>query len=141
MEGGRDAEAVVRAYLAALNRADADAAVACVSEDFINEHTATLGETVRGREAYRGRLGEFLQKFRNLHYDIEKTIVAGADVAVAYRLSASWRSAGADASAGRPFVIRGMFRFRVEAGRIVHRVDYWDSAEFQRQVSGASAGG
>jgi steroid delta-isomerase-like uncharacterized protein len=141
MHGGRDTESVVRAYLAALNRADADAAAACVGEEFVNEHTATLGDTIVGREAYRKRLGEFLQRFGKLHYEVEKMIVAGADIAVAYRMSASWRAAGADASAGRPFVIRGMFRFRVEAGRIVHRVDYWDSADFQRQVSEGIAAG
>jgi hypothetical protein len=34
----------------------------------------------------------------------------------------------------RPVVIRGVFRFRVEDGLIAHRADYWDGADFQRQV-------
>lgn len=127
--------ATVRAYLRALNQGNADAVVACVSDRFVNEHTSILGETVVGREAYRQRLEEFLRRFPGLHYDVEQVIAEGPDVAVAYRMSAAWRSTVTCDAEARPFVIRGMFRFRVEGGRIVHRVDYWDSAEFQRQVS------
>jgi len=122
----RSPRATVRAYLDALNRADADGIAACVSEDFINEHTSTLGETIIGREAYHKRVSQFLQTFAELRYEAEAMIVDGEDVAVPYRMSALWR--------GRPFKIRGMFRFQVQHGRIVHRVDYWDSADFTRQV-------
>jgi hypothetical protein len=31
--------------------------------------------------------------------------------------------------------IRGVFRFDVSGGLIAHRVDYWDSAEWSRQVA------
>jgi ketosteroid isomerase-like protein len=122
----RSPRATVRAYLDALNRGDADDIAACVSENFINEHTSTLGETIVGREAYRNRVSQFLQTFAQLHYDTETMIVDGEEVAVPYRMSAIWRD--------RPFTIRGMFRFRVEQGHVVHRVDYWDSADFTRQV-------
>lgn len=126
--------ATVSAYLAALNRADVDQAASYLSESFVNEHTSTLGSTVVGRDAYRTRLQAFLAEFPGLHYEVEQSIVEGANVAVAYRLSAAWRNPQAPASAARAFLIRGMFRFRVESGLIVHRVDYWDSADFQRQV-------
>jgi ketosteroid isomerase-like protein len=122
----RSPRATVRAYLDALNRGDADDIAACVSENFINEHTSTLGETIVGREAYRNRVSQFLQTFAQRHYDTETMIVDGEEVAVPYRMSAIWRD--------RPFTIRGMFRFRVEQGHVVHRVDYWDSADFTRQV-------
>ncbi|MGH8863123.1 MAG: nuclear transport factor 2 family protein [Burkholderiales bacterium] len=126
--------ATVRAFIDALNRGNADEAAACVSHGFVNEHISMLGVTVIGREAYRDRLRQFLVCFRGLHYDVEQMIVDGCHVAVAYRMSASWRETGADGSADRPFSIRGMFRFQVEAGRISHRADYWDSADFLRQV-------
>jgi len=122
----RSPGATVRAYLDALNRGDADAIAACVSEDFINEHTSTLGETIVGREAYHKRVSQFLQSFAELHYEVETMIADGGQVAVPYRMSAVWRD--------RPFTIRGMFRFSVQQGQIVHRVDYWDSADFKRQV-------
>jgi ketosteroid isomerase-like protein len=51
-------------------------------------------------------------------------------------MSADWHAPGA---AERPFTIRGMFRFVVRNGLIAHRVDYWDSADFRRQVQGDSA--
>ncbi|MGH8131387.1 MAG: nuclear transport factor 2 family protein [Steroidobacteraceae bacterium] len=132
----QEAANTVRAYLAALNRGSADDAAECVSDGFINEHTSTLGETIVGREAYRERLARFIESFSGLNYEVEQMIVDGHHVAVAYLMSATWRQPGADAAGGRPFVIRGMFRFEVEAGRITHRVDYWDSADFQRQVTG-----
>ena len=131
--------ATVRAYIDALNRGNADDAAACVSDGFINEHTSMLGVSVTGRDAYRERLGPFLESFRGLRYEIEQMIVDGCHVAVAYRMSASWREAGAGDSSDRPFTIRGMFRFVVEAGRISRRADYWDSGDFLRQVRGPAA--
>jgi steroid delta-isomerase-like uncharacterized protein len=127
----------VRAYLEALNRGSADEVAACVSDDFVNEHTSTLGESVTGRVAYRQRLGGFLAGFSGLHYEIEQLIAEGDNVAVAYRMSADWRGPGAGPA--RPFAIRGMFRFVVRNGLIAHRVDYWDSADFRRQVQGEPA--
>lgn len=133
----RGPAATVRAYIDALNRGNADDAAACVSEDFINEHTSVLGQTVIGRTAYRERVGDFLLRFAGLRYEIEHLIADGGDVAVAYRLSASWRESGTGPE--RPFTIRGMFRFEVAGGLIAHRVDYWDSADFQRQVQPAES--
>ena len=129
-----DPATTVRSYIGALNRGDPDDIASYVSDEFINEHTATLGETLTGRAAYRARLEGFLGKFRELHYEIEQTITEGAQVAVAYRMSARYQHAADDSVVDCPIQIRGMFRFRVELGRIVHRIDYWDSAEFQRQL-------
>lgn len=113
-------------YLDALNAHDADAAASCVAPDFWNEHTSALGTSVRGRDAYRARLPEFLSRFRELRYEPEDWIVDGDRAAVPYRMTCSYD--------GRPVTIRGVFRFRVRDGLIVHRVDYWDGNEFMRQV-------
>lgn len=130
----RSPRATVRAYLDALNRGDADDIARYVSDGFINEHTSTLGETIVGRDAYHKRVSQFLQSFADLHYETEAMIVDGAQVAVPYRMSAVWRGTSPERGRDKPFTIRGMFRFRVEQGHIVHRVDYWDSADFLRQV-------
>lgn len=124
---------IVERYLDALNRHDVAAAVACVADDFHNEHTSALGTSVRGRAAYAGRLPTFLAQFRDLHYEIEDVIVDGARAAVAYRMTCRYSPGGVE---GRRVEIRGMFRFRVENGLIAHRVDYWDGNEFARQISG-----
>ena len=133
-----DPATTVRSYIGALNRGNPDDIASYVSEEFINEHTSALGETVTGRGAYRARLEGFLGQFRELHYEIEQTIAEGAQVAVAYRMSARYRDVSSGSAVDCPIQIRGMFRFRVEQGRIVHRVDYWDSAEFQRQLHPAA---
>jgi steroid delta-isomerase-like uncharacterized protein len=128
----RGAAEAVRAYLDALNRGSADEIAACVTEDFVNEHTATLGQSVLGRSTYHQRLGGFLTAFSGLHYQVERLIADGGDVAVAYRMTAQWCETAA--ATPRPFAIRGMFRFEVRDGLVCHRVDYWDSGEFRRQV-------
>ncbi|MGQ0430034.1 MAG: ester cyclase [Gammaproteobacteria bacterium] len=135
MTEGMGPAALVRAYLAALNRGSIDDAVACVGEGFVNEHLSALGKTVVGREAYRARLTAFLAEFPGLQYEVEELIADGGHVAVAYRMTARWRAPGTDAGTGRPFSIRGMFHFVVAVGQIVHRADYWDSADFLRQVA------
>jgi steroid delta-isomerase-like uncharacterized protein len=123
-------ERAVRKYLDALNTGDAGRIAACVSVDFYNEHTSALGDSLRGRDAYRERLPSFLAAFSGLHYEVEELIAEGDKAAVAYRMTATWKG-----DTGKPVAIRGMFRFQVAAGLIAHRVDYWDGSEFQRQVA------
>lgn len=122
---------IVLAYLGAINAGDTERASDLVAEDFFNEHTSSLGSSVRGREAYRARLPQFFRQFLDLHYDVEDVIVSGDCAAVAYKMTCNW--CGAD-GVSHPVDIRGVFRFRVDDGHIAHRVDYWDGAEFQRQT-------
>lgn len=120
----------VSAYLAALNEHDPDRIASCVAEDFVNEHTSTMGHSRYGRAEYRAALPGFLGGFEGLRYDIEDVLVDGDRAAVAYRLSFRMVSAG-----GAPVSVRGVFRFRVDDdGLIAHRVDYWDSGEVRRQI-------
>ncbi|HEY9555362.1 MAG TPA: nuclear transport factor 2 family protein [Acidimicrobiales bacterium] len=128
-------QAVV-AYLDAINAGDAARAVELVAEDFVNEHTSSLGNSLRGRVAYGERLPRFLEEFRGLHYEVEDLIVSGERAAAAYTMRFEWT---APTGTVHPVTIRGMFRFRVIDGHIAHRVDYWDGTDFQRQISGATA--
>lgn len=123
---------VVVAYLEALSAGDAAAAVALVSDDFYNEHTSSLGNSVRGRAAYEARLPQFLAQFRHLSYELEELIVDGERAAAAYTMTFRWPT---EDRGEVPVTIRGIFRFTVVDGRITHRVDYWDGAEFQRQIA------
>ena len=125
--------AAVTTYLDALNRGDPDAIAACVTDDFWNEHTSTLGSTLRGRDAYRDRLPQFLGRFHGLHYDVEDLVIEGERATVRYRMTCRWAD---DAGGEHPVTIRGMFWFLVRAGQIAHRIDYWDGTEFTRQIAG-----
>jgi steroid delta-isomerase-like uncharacterized protein len=128
----RDAScaATVTSYLEALNGHDPASIAALVTEDFFNEHTAARGQSLRGRDEYKQRLEGFLAEMEGLRYDVEAIAAEGSTVVVAYRMSASWTGAGEP----RPFTLRGVFWFEVRDGLIAHRVDYRDSAEFERQV-------
>ncbi len=123
--------AVALAYLDALNRHDPDSVAALVAEDFVNEHTSALGSSLVGRDAYRSRLPGFLDAFGDLRYDVEDVVTEGDRVVVAYTLRA--RCAGPD-GVRRPVTVRGVFRFTVRDAAIAHRVDYWDSGVYLRQV-------
>jgi steroid delta-isomerase-like uncharacterized protein len=117
--------------LAALNAHDPDRIAGCVAEDFVNEHTSARGHSLRGRAAYRSALDRFLADFADLRYDVVQLLVDGDRAAAEYRMSFRMVSAG-----GRAVSIRGVFLFRVDdAGRIAHRVDFWDSAEVDRQLA------
>jgi steroid delta-isomerase-like uncharacterized protein len=122
---------VVDRYFDALNAADVDAAVACVADDFVNEHTSALGHSLTGRDAYAAKLPVFLAQFQGLHYELEDRIEQDGRVAVPYTMSFRWV---AEDGAVFPVSIRGMFRFVVQNDRIARRTDYWDSAEFVRQT-------
>jgi steroid delta-isomerase-like uncharacterized protein len=123
---------VVLAFIDALNAGDPDGIAGLVAEDFFNEHTSSLGNSLRGRDAYRQRLPLFLGQFTDLHYEVEDVLVDGDRAAVAYTMTFDW---GGEDGTVQPVRIRGVFRFRVADGHIAHRVDYWDGADFQRQTT------
>ncbi|WP_309236984.1 nuclear transport factor 2 family protein [Actinomadura sp. BRA 177] len=121
-------------YLGALNRRDADAVAACVAEDFVNEHTSTMGRGVTGRAAYRRRLTGFLADFADLRYELEDLVVRDVRAVLAYRMSFRLVPAG-----NAPVKVRGVFRLWVDAdGLLARRIDYWDGSEVTRQLTAAS---
>lgn len=121
-----DPRTTAEQYLAALSASDADAAVALVTDDFVNEHTSELGSGLRGRAAYAERLPGFLAQFAALHYEVLDTIVEDDRVAIRYRMTANCD--------GHPIDIPGVMLFRVADGLIAQRTDVWDSLTFLRQT-------
>lgn len=128
---GDVARRVVEAYIDALNSADIDRITACVSDDFWNEHVTVSGQSLRGRDAYRERLAEFLATYRGMVYTTERLVVDRHDVALAYCMAFRWHGA----EPPRPVATRGIFLFRIENGLIAHRIDYRDSADAWRQMN------
>lgn len=124
---------LLNAYIDALNAHSVDRVIACVAEDFFNEHTSAMGVSVRGRHRYAEALAQFFAEFPNLSYEIEDVLVDGARAALPYAFHAT--------ISGTPVRIRGIFRFQIAHGMITHRVDYWDSSDVTRQIAaGKSAG-
>lgn len=128
---------VVEGYIGALNGGIPDEIARWVADDFVNEHTSSLGHSLTGRVAYRDRLPAFLAQFRDLRYELEDLIVDGSRAAAPYVMTFAWRADGREPV---PVRIRGIFRFEVRNGLVERRVDYWDSAEFERQVGIGGSG-
>lgn len=126
-------EDLVRSYLASFATGDPDAVAAHVSDGFVNEHAAALGEGCEGRQEYRRRLPGFLATFVGLRYEPELVVCdgdLGAGRAMAtYRLTANVQ--------GSAIHLRGAMAFEVADGRIVRRTDYWDGVDFLRQTGQA----
>lgn len=129
--GSSEAAGVVRSYLASFAKGDPDAIAAHVAPGFVNDHASALGARSVGRDEYARRLPGFLASFRDVRYTIESVIAEGADVAVAYRVTAT--------SDDRPIDIRGAMFMTVRDGLIVRRTDYWDALTFLRQTGAAPA--
>jgi ketosteroid isomerase-like protein len=120
------AQSMVESYLVALSDGDVDTAVKCVTDNFVNEHTSSLGSSSVGRDTYRERLPGFLAQFSALHYEVIALVADGDRAAVRYRLTAN--------CSGHPIDIPGMMLFELEADLIARRTDFWDSLTFLRQT-------
>ena len=136
LAGPADTRGAVTAFVAALNAGDPDAIAACVTEDFVNEHTSARGRSLTGRAAYRERLEGFLTTFAGLHYEVEELLADGDRAAVAYRMTALMRRDGAPAV---PVDVRGVFRFGVRDGLVAARADYWDGEVVAAQIAAVDA--
>jgi steroid delta-isomerase-like uncharacterized protein len=123
---------VALAYVDALNAHDPDAVVALVTERFVNEHTSLTGRSLTGRAAYQAALLSFFEMLQGLRYEVEDVVADGSRVFVAYTLTGF--GVGPDAIR-RPISVRGVFRFRIAGDKVAHRIDYWDSAQYEAQVA------
>ena len=130
-ESPRSPAAVARSYLASFATRDPDAIAAHVGDDFVNEHTAALGSSCVGRDAYRERLPGFLADMVDLRYEPEDVVAEGDRVMVTYTMTARWQGS-------TPITVRGVQRLVVRDGRIAHRTDYWDSKVFLDQLDVAA---
>ena len=124
---------VAASYLAAFGSRDPARIASHVSEDFINRHTSVLGGAgCDGKAAYLERLPGFIASMVDLHYEAERLVADGPDVAAFYTMTGRWQG-------GAEFSLRGVQHLRIEDGRITQRTDYWDSAGFLAQVDPAAA--
>lgn len=121
---------VAAAYLGAFGSGDPDQVARWVTDDFVNDHTATLGGGCVGRDEYRKRLPGFLGGFVGLVYDVEDILADGDRVCAAYTMRARWQGES-------PVEIRGMQRLTIRDGLVARRTDYWDSLQFLLQVDPA----
>ncbi|WAC27397.1 nuclear transport factor 2 family protein [Ancylobacter sp. SL191] len=134
-----DAPDVVDVFYAAYNRGNAEAASGLYLCDGWHEE-AHNGTRRQGREALREGLERFFGFITEAHWQVRERIDSGPRVAVVYtltgRLGVDLRGAP---TRGLPVELRGVHLFDLADGAIAGTRDYWDPAEFQRQISGAGA--
>ncbi len=141
------AEAIARAYLAALGADDPEAIAALVADTFRNEHLSALGEGSTGRAAYRERLPGFLATFPERTYRVLDLVAvrrgSGTDVVVRYELHAVHHDArghvAREPGPSRPVRVQvpGIMWLTVADGLVTRRVDCWDALTFLRQTGGS----
>ena len=125
---------VVEAWTAALNRHDADAAASCMALDVVFTDLGT-DQRCEGRDAYRRMAVGFLSMFSDLAVEKSSTLCDGLDYAVEWIMTGRRTGSIPDLPAtGKPFRIQGAGLGRVDDGLIVRATEYWNMADFLRQV-------
>jgi ketosteroid isomerase-like protein len=111
---------VVERFNDALNRHDADAAVAEMTEDCVFENTfpAPDGERHVGRTAILAFWRRLLTDSPDAAFDVEDIFATGD------RCVVRWRYHWADDQPGKPGHVRGVDVFRVRAGKIAEKLSY-----------------
>ncbi len=122
---------VVTEYLTSFAFGDPDTIAGFVADGFRNEHLSALGTGSIGRESYLRRLPDFLESFTERAYSVDDMIELARDdvidVVVRYRFTATYQDHRID--------IPGVMWFGVREGRLVSRLDTWDSLTFLRQTN------
>ena len=97
-----------------------------VTDDFKNRQMGLLANSFEGKQEYLTRLDLFLNKFKNLRYEIRKVISEDCNVVVEYTMYAT--------PEGHDICVNGVMSFVVHDSLISERSDYWDGLTYLRQV-------
>ena len=128
---------VVKAYLAAWNAHDIDAAVGHFADGVVY-FDSSVGAPVEGKEAARtGVVASFINAVPDLKWVMQGEPVASGDkVAFEWAFSGTNTGAGGDgtAASGKAFSFTGASIFEIKDGKIVHQSDYYDALGFYKQL-------
>ena len=117
---------VVVKFLESFSLGDPCMVVNHVTDDFKNRQMGLLANSFEGKQEYLSRLHPFLNKFRNLRYEIRKVVSEDCNVVVEYTMHAT--------PEGHDICVNGVMLFVVHDSLISERSDYWDGLTYLRQV-------
>ena len=117
---------VVVKFLESFSSGNPRVVVDHVTDDFKNRQMGLLANSFEGKQEYLTRLDLFLNKFKNLRYEIRKVISEDSNVVVEYTLHAT--------PEGHDICVDGVMLFVVHDSLISERSDYWDGLTYLRQV-------
>jgi len=129
-----DSKQLLQTWIAAFQRWDTDAVVACYADDAVNFQVAA-GEPAVGIEQIRIDTAEFFQGFPDAWSRVDNLISDGD--------WAAWEWVGGGTftgefygsqPTGKTFEIRGCGFFNFRDGKIVYQRGYWDKLSWFKQV-------
>ena len=126
---------VITAYYAAFNRGDWDGMCALLSDDVA--HDLNQGERQLGREAFRRFLDRMSRSYLERLRDVVVMTSAGGRAAAEYIVEGEYLTTdeGLPPARGQRYVLPGGAFFEVEGGRIRRVTNYYNVADWLRQVS------
>ena len=127
---------IVSSFYDAYNRHDAVAAVG-LYEEACSHADVAFGAVREGRAALVEGLSGFFRMMPDAVWRERERVVSGASVAVVYTLTghvAPRGRPGEAPAAARAIDLPGIHLFELGEGGIRSTRDYWDAAEFRRQM-------
>jgi steroid delta-isomerase-like uncharacterized protein len=135
---GSDIRSIVLDWTQAMDRHDPDAFAGYMSEDCVFTNTGT-GERLVGRDAMRQDLIDLLARWSDLRIEVANLLVSGDFY------TKEWVMTGVHTgdlpglpATGRSFRILGAGVGRLRDGKIFEVTEYWNMADFLRQVGALS---
>jgi steroid delta-isomerase-like uncharacterized protein len=123
-----------RAWTHAVNRGDVSAADQSFAPDVV-VHITGLPEPVRGVEAWKQLMADFLTAFPDAQFTMEDSITDGDRVAHRWHVRGTHTGPlGAVPPTGRPIAIDGLILDRVADGRAVERWEQYDQPRLLQQL-------
>jgi steroid delta-isomerase-like uncharacterized protein len=130
----------VRNYIAAMNRHDVAAVLACYANDACYEDAA-IGVVRRGHTEMEEFIAFFFRCYHNVTYTVH-SVVGGEDrVGYEWTLEANYAQTSHTGipATGQKISLRGASFMRLRDGLGVWNTDYWDIGTMRRQIeSGGS---
>lgn len=109
-----------------------------VTEDYV-QYDAALPEPVRGPEELKETVAMFREGTPDLTKTIEETIVDGETVVIPYTATGTHEGEIMGfAPTGTEIEVEGIFRYRIEDGRISEGRDLWDTFGLLCQIGAVS---
>ena len=126
---------IIHEAFAAWNAHDVDRYVALLDEGYV-EVTHTMQGPVRGREAARAAMREYLRVLPDLHFEPDVMVSSGDQVFTRWQVTGTSRSESTSFSRfDRRLEDFGCTLSKLERGRIIHVWDYWETDHMLRHVA------
>ncbi|MFN3944757.1 MAG: nuclear transport factor 2 family protein [Allosphingosinicella sp.] len=116
---------IIRSYLDAYNRRDAEALIDCVTDDVIFENVSNSGQslTLEGRDAFAGLARQAATMFSARSQVVRTAVVSGDQVALEIDWSGTPAVDLGPMKAGVAVAMRGASFFTLRNGKIARIVD------------------